>query len=78
MKVQIKKSPRGASGAGIPVAQYLRCLSMIFEKQGITHLTSAKFSLRSHGYLSYVLRQRWNKTRVEELDLLAEDPAPEF
>lgn len=78
MKVQIKKAPRGASGAGIPVAQYLRCLSMIFEKQGITHLTAAKFSLQSHGYLSYVLRQKWGKTCIEELNLLAEDEGVTF
>lgn len=74
MKVEIKKSPRGASGEGVPVDTYLECLRRILARQNITHLKSARFSTRCKQELvSYTVRQKWNKTFIETRDLLKSD-----
>lgn len=74
MKVQVKRSPRGASGEGVPVEKYLECLRKIFASQGITHLTTAKFSTPTkQETVSYIIRQKWNKTVIETIDLLQDD-----
>ena len=73
MKIQIKKAPRGASQDGVPVERYLECLRRIFERNGITHLTAGNFAIQALGNLTYIIRQKWNKTTVETRDLYQED-----
>jgi hypothetical protein len=74
MKVAIRKSPRGASQDGVPVERYLECLRRILKSLNITHMQSAKFSTHSdRKMISYNVRQKWNQTIIETVDLLKED-----